>query len=764
MQHGFGWSISCLVLMVLLGGAATAHAQEAAIRGFVTDQSDGRALIGANVILRQGEATRGAVTDKDGSFLIAGLEPGRYALRVSFVGYQTYTDTLELEPDVSQTVSVALEPVEEALDEVTVEEEREAGAVSQEAGHQQVQAEDLERVPSPGPSSDLATYLTTQPGIVSLADRGGQLYIRGGEPSQNRVQIDGMPVYNPFHVLGFYSAFPADIINWTDIYVGGYGAQLHGGLSSVIDVHARRGNTKQLEGAASVSPFVSSLRLEGPVLSDRVSFIGSVRQSVIEEGAARYIDEPLPLAFNDAFFKLTGDITSTKRLSVAGLWTYDRGTLGSSLGSTLTEVRWRNRAVGARYVLLPRLLPVKTDFLVSVSELETEMGPSDEPTRQSRIRTTRAGVKATFPGEHYRVDAGLTGDFVKVSSELGGLYQNISVERPPFLNQIALYLAPVFEVQEGLRIRPGVRMQFYRVRFDPYLEPRLRVVWEWGPHRFSGGAGLYQQEVVGLSDRRDAANIFTAWTNVPRPRDRVEDVRAGRIGRAIHTLLGYRVQPASGLTFSLEGYYRHLSNLFVAEWTGFPRLTTALQPASGRSFGVDLRLEGERGPFYGFVNYGYSNTLYSAEGENLELWYGQEDLRFRPPHDRRHQVNALASASFYGFEASLRWSFGSGRPYTRPIAFDGFYLVDDIEDISEESGTRRVIYGRPFNGILPTYHRLDASVERTFTLGAHLELTAQASVINVYDRDNVFYFDTFTLHRVDQLPRIPSLGLEVHFQ
>lgn len=86
-----------------------------------------------------------------------------------------------------------------------------------------------------------------------------------------------------------------------------------------------------------------------------------------------------------------------------------------------------------------------------------------------------------------------------------------------------------------------------------------------------------------------------------------------------------------------------------------------------------------------------------------------------------------------------------------------------MEDAFSITGQRRVNFEEPYRGILPTYHRLDVSVERTFSLG-RADLTVQASAINVYDRRNLFYFDTFTRERGDQLPFVPSLGIKVAFE
>jgi hypothetical protein len=75
-----------------------------------------------------------------------------------------------------------------------------------------------------------------------------------------------------------------------------------------------------------------------------------------------------------------------------------------------------------------------------------------------------------------------------------------------------------------------------------------------------------------------------------------------------------------------------------------------------------------------------------------------------------------------------------------------------------------VLYRRPYTGRLPAYHRLDVSLDRAFRLGPLVTATAQAGVLNAYDRRNLFYLDLFTLRRIDQLPLLPTFGLKLEFQ
>jgi len=754
----------CLLFVLILGLTAwDARAQNASIGGFVTDASSGQPLEFVNVVFTaEGGTARVVTSGRDGSYVISGITPGRYVLNATYIGYTAFADTLVLAAGERRTIDIRLAPADRQLEEVVVESERTSGAARVIAGQQTVTPADLEMVPSPDVSADLVNYLTTMPGVVTTGDRGGQLYIRGGEPSQNLVLLDGIPLYQPFHVLGFYSAFPAEIMNRADIYAGGFGSRFGGRVSSVLDVISRSGNEHRFAGTFAASPFVSAASIEGPIVPGRFSFLGSIRQSFLEEGAEPLTGRRLPFKFGDGFFKIQGRLTSRSRISISGIKTFDRGIIGEDTGGVPPdEVRWENQGIGFRYVVLPKILPLTAVVNVTHSRLTSEQGPPGASYRMSSVQTTKVGIDASFVGKRINTDTGLTVEAIDLDSRISGLFQGLDLRASEF-TAAAMYLEPEFRVGGGLRIRPGLRMQFYQVRFDPYVEPRVRVTWDRGMHHFSAATGLYYQEVVGLSDRRDAASVFTVWANIPRQESRTQDVRAGRLSRAVHAILGYRISPTPWLDLSIEGFHKEMDNLFVGEWTPFPRLSTRVQPASGHSSGFDVRAEFRPGRFYGFVTYGYARTIYNAEQEELIFWYGEERIRYRPAHDRRHQVNTLISTRLAGFDVSARWAFGSGLPFSRAIGFDGFVFLDDVRDLSKSPSTRRVIYERPYNGLLPTYHRLDLSVDRSFDLEP-ARITVQGSIINLYDRNNIFYLDVFTLQRVDQLPIVPSFGVKVEF-
>ena len=743
-------TVSILLLWFGLATSLFAQDQTATLRGVVSDQSNGQPLQGVNIALDHPDGTfLGVITDGDGIFVLTRIPEKQFRVSISFIGYESYTDTLVFQGGTTQTIDIALSPIQTELDALVVETERESGAARITAGLQSVRPEDIDLVPTPDVSGDLVTYLTAMPGIVSTGDRGGQLFVRGGEPSHNLTMLDGMYLYQPFHILGFYSAYPTDFIQNADVYAGGFGSRYSGRIASVIDVQTRNGNKRSFDQSIAFSPFVSSATIEGPFVKDHISFLTTARISAIEQLASQYIDEPLPYTFGDVFGKMHARISTNHQLSISALYTFDRGSLDPVRTTETDEIRWTNLAVGLRYLILPGTLPMRGEILISSSHLDTKLGPRDEPTRTASVGGFNGEVNMVYYSGTTQVDWGFFIRSPDLVAELGGQYQNLNFNFNRSTN-VGAYIEPDFDLGQGLQVRVGGLGQLVGDS-GFFFEPRMRLVWSKGIHQFSAATGLYNQNLVGVNDRRDATNVFTAWVEPP----------SKDLPRAIHGLLGYRVSPKPWLELSVEGFYKGLSDLFIAEWTAFPRLTTRLQQATGRARGLDLRLEIRRPRYYAFLNYGLSDVSYDAMQESLLIWFGSESLTFRPPHDRRHQVNALFSTSLAGFDLSVRWNFGSGLPYNQVRAFDGFVLLDGLVDVSDRLAEARVIYDRPYGGILPTYHRLDASISRQFVWVGGSLVTVQASVLNAYDRANLFAFDIFTLRRIDQLPFIPTLGIKM---
>ncbi|MDX1741159.1 MAG: TonB-dependent receptor, partial [Rhodothermales bacterium] len=512
---------ACVAILIVLSVPMRLDAQTATLRGFVVDDEGGESLFGVNIILRSADGSvRGAATDTEGFYIVTRIPPGTYAFSASFIGFTTETDTIRFSGDETVTRNVRLEVSQAEMEEVVIEADRVRQPAAVTAGLQSVSPQDIELIPAPDVSADLVNYITTLPGVVSTGDRGGKLFIRGGEPTQNLVQLDGMLVYQPFHIVGFYSAFPADIVRNADIYAGGFGARFGGRLSSVVDVSTRNGNKRRLNAAATVAPFVSSARIEGPIVRDRLSVILSARQSIIDQGAANIIDQNLPFRFGDQFAKLHASLSSTSQIAITGLHTSDRGVVGvreelADIDSDTTDqVAWDNLAVGTRFIVLPSRMPVFAEILLSISQLDQEFGPRSDPVRSSSISMFNGSANVTYFTERADVHWGLFIQSSELDSDLGGQFQNVETEKE-FVTEAGFYVEPEIRVTDDLVLRPGLRLHSVPSKAKTFFEPRFRVVWTRGIHQLSGAFGQYHQQIVGLNDRRDAGEVFTAWSGAP---------------------------------------------------------------------------------------------------------------------------------------------------------------------------------------------------------------------------------------------------------
>lgn len=742
------------VLVGSMGRLSSVHAQaSAALRGVVTSADDALPLQGANVVLEapDGSVAYAAATGPAGAYAIDGIEPGRYPLRVSFVGFSTYRDTLLLRPGI-RTYDVDLAVGEQELTGLLVEAER--GAARRQAGLQTIRPSELSRIPMPGPGGDIAAYLQTLPGIVSGGDRGGQLYIRGGTPTQNLVLVDGLPIVKPFHISGLFSAFPQDLVERADVYAGGHSAAYMGAISSVIDVSLRNGDMERVKGSGSAGPFLLTAHAEGPIVRESSSFIAMIRHSVIEEAAGPLLGQEIPLRFYD----MTGRYavqTDNSVCSVTGLHTYDRGRLDNERD---TELSWSNTTAGGRCFIysgdLQRTLTLSGGYM----HYQNDAGPSGAPERSAGLSKTYLSVDRELSQGWGAFLFGFRADYAKYTYNLDEKF--IALEaKDQYSYTLQSYAALDWRLGPWLTLSPSVGSQFGGQFTKVTLEPRLRVAIRPGRsdrQELSLAVGKYNQVAEGITDERDAGTVFTIW--VPSMRD-------DPIAEALHGIIGYRQRFGRRLEASVEAYVKDMQNIPVPLWTPVARFNTRTTFANGLAYGADARVELDAGPLYLYAGYGWSKVTYEAASRNLGAWIRGTLVEYAPAHDLRHQVNAVASVEIGGITTNLRWELGTGRPYTKVYGFDLLLDLVTLEDYpTTDAGTPLTLYDRPYGARLPAYHRLDVSASRSFDLDAGPSLEVQAGALNAYDRRNIFYFDVNTLRRVDQTPLLPYLSLRVVFE
>lgn len=752
-----------LIIFAFLPIAASA--QQALIRGFVTDASSEKPLQGASVALFQSDRLIvGTATDGDGYFNLNRVSPGSFELRVSFIGFTDVRESITLTAGQLFERSFSLAPKAAEIGEVFVEADKERGVTTVVAGLETVVPAEIRRVPVPGVSGDLAAYLQTVPGVVVQGDRGGQLFVRGGAVDQNMAYLDGIPVYMPFHILSVFSAFPEELVDRADFYTGGFSAQYGTRVSSILDVHARNGNKQKLAGSVALAPFLSSITVEGPIVPGRVSLIASVRQSLIEELFPSLVGQKMPYRFGDRFGKIHALLGSSHSLSFTVLDSEDRGDIAGTKKSVFgeveaqeitdsTQVSWTNQVFGGTYNYRSNQIPLVAEVTAGSSKMTNEFGPEDDVERRSTLESIDLKARLMYQFAFGTVSAGSTFRNTKFSLLLDDLFTDLTTNREE-LQELSSYVEGSFELAKGrLSINPGVHFYTLPERSQNWTEPRMRLSYwptgKTGRHQFNASWGIYHQAISGLSDERDLGNIFYAWVTTP------EDAEATQ---AQHAILGWNVRLFPWMNAAIEGYYKTYDNLSVPIFSPFPKFTTTQEDANGTAFGMDARLNLENRPFWfesvldGYISYAYSKVEYETE-----------TYTYNPAHDRRHQMNALVHAQKGEVGMTIQWQYGSGLPYTPSGGFDVWYLLTPGVDVTKEVGIDRILYSNPYSGRQPTYARVDVWLERRIEKGRYVA-TLRAGAVNLFNRDNLFYYDLFTFKRVDQLPFLPSVGFKVDFR
>jgi hypothetical protein len=207
------------LLVIALFLPVTIFAQYAEIRGFVYEFENTEPSLYTSVYIEN--TNNGVLTNTDGFFSLTKLTPGKYTLIITSVGFDTLREEITLKAGDVISKKYYLKTSTRILSEVQIDAEAEEKKSETRVSVNKVSSKEIKSLPSVGGEPDLAQYLQVLPGVVFSGDQGGQLYIRGGTPIQNKVLLDGMVIYNPFHSIGLFSVFDADLIRSAEIYTGG---------------------------------------------------------------------------------------------------------------------------------------------------------------------------------------------------------------------------------------------------------------------------------------------------------------------------------------------------------------------------------------------------------------------------------------------------------------------------------------------------------------------------------------------------------------
>lgn len=723
-------------------------AQTTKIVRFLVLEEGRQPIPGANVLLfmeSEIEFSNYCVTDLNGFCEIRDLTEQKYLVKVSYVGYKIHEEELLLDGSEIVIKEIELETSSEELDQIYVYGEKEI--TTGEVGITRVRSEDMGRIPSMSIDGDLMSYLQTVPGVITVGDQGGDLYIRGGTPIQNYVLIDNIPIVKPFHISNLFSAFPEQAISNVDIMAGGFDNEYMGGTSAIIDATTKTGNFRQYSSSASFSPYVSTLFFEGPLQKNTSSIMVNGRLSTIRDFSGYLGTREQDMQFYDLIgrYSLQGDKFNCKVTTVI---TGDEGRTSIRRDDYLS---WYNFGAGISCFGFDERVNHPFEVSLGYSSFKNEEGTRNDPERSSSVSQLYLRLDLEDQLLKQKIDFGFQLLFQNYSAVVAEKFTGVGfvdAKEPIF----QAFVKTEIELNRSIRILPsfGTQLTFLS---DPTFEPRLRLQWkpaDSDAFEFSFATGKYFQVMDGITDQRDAGTSFTVY----RPNKKGEPLQS-----AFHVIGGFKNRLSQRLSTNVEVYYKTHENIPVSKWNvqATTEIETAL--ANSESYGLDLRVRYESKRFYGFIGYGWSKVIYEAATSDLGAWFTESIFEYSPPHDRRHKLTFLGNIELGKYTLSTNWDFGSGLPYTQVLGFD-FFIPVRSRTITESAGISRIFFLEPYGARLPVYHRLDISIKREFIISEAFSIEAELGSINIYDRNNVFYVDIGTIERVDQTPFLPYFSIK----
>lgn len=776
-----------LILFVQVIFTWTAFSQEHTIRGFIYDKGNGEAVAFEKVKLLQStdsSIVAGALTDVNGFYSIPKVKEGKYIVKVDNPAFAPYTNNVEVKKGkgiIDVKIFLVKSDAVKEFEEIKVSAEGKQKKNEVQISQLKLDKKGLERIPTVGAENDIVGAFSVTPGVVTTGDQGGQLYVRGGTPIQNKILLDGMTIYSPFHSIGFFSIFETELVKNVDIYTGGFDARYGGRISSVMDISYRDGNRQEFGGKVSASPFLAKAVIEGPLSKPKNgnpsagSYIFSAKHSLLDYTSKSLypgVNEGngLPFNFTDLYGKITFNSKGGSKFSAFGFHNRD------SVNYSVADLDWKSSGGGMNFLLVPSGSPMMIKGHVNGSSYETTFTETSAEPRYSKIGGFDLGFDFTrFLRNEGELNYGL--NFNGFNTEFV-TYNEVKrkIEATNFTTELGVYFNYRL-VRNRWVVQPSMRVQVYASLGTISPEPRLGAKYNATEKlriKFSGGR--FSQNFTSASSDKDIVNLFngllSAPTNVQEEFvNQFGDTKSIKNGiqKAWHAIAGFEYDLTKYLMLNVEGYYKYfdrLSNINqnkiyedVAQFSEQPDvLKKDFIMEDGVSYGVDVLLKYSKNRLFlwGVYSYGYSTR-----------WDGF--IEYFPVFDRRHNINLVGSYAFgkkKDLELNIRWNLGSGLPFT-PTAgfyqgqnFSGGVTTDYTTSNPDDVST---ILGNFNSQRLPYYHRLDITLKKQFKIKKNDVLEIVAGVTNVYNRNNIFYVNRVTSEVIYQFPILPSLGLSYKF-
>jgi hypothetical protein len=731
------------VIFLSAGSLEISAQSSGTLRGFVTDSTSGEILAYSNIFIKI--INKGTASDTRGFFSLPSIPEGEYKVLVSYIGYfSKEIDVVILSNKITE-INIELSPSKIGLQDIIKIGEEIKRSNETDISLYTLSGKEMDLIPK-GVESDLFRTLQIIPGVQASNDVSSRYYVRGGGSDQNLVIINGATIYNPYHALGIFSIVDPEIINNVQFYKGGFPAEYGGRLSSVMNIRTNDGNKNRFSASANASFLTGKGSIEGPIPNG--SFMITGRKSYFGKFLKNFLNnKEAPFDFYDLSLKLNysnPEMLKNSKFTFHTLLSKDDIKYGDP---NKEDFSFQNNIFGIDYYQVwEKPLFSVVSFSVSEYRAEVVANESEAKPRSNDISEFSWNNHFTYLFDS-RDELGVGLNLKTFQSVFN--YENLQGAKSSYDDfgaNFDLYSKYKFLRFENIGIEAGLRISPVSLtkQTGAVLLPRLNFTYRpFESFAFKGAWGLFKQEIIAYTDDSEVVSIFEPYLIIP---DYLSP------STAIHYMGGVEYTPISNLSIQIEGYYKIMHSLVDLNPDKISYDDPDLLSADGESYGAEFMLKYQQERFYSTLSYTLSWAFKNLDGE-----------RYLPKYDSRHNISAMAGVDLgAGWKINAMWMFNSGRPFTQNAGYyDKLYIQNYWNQwLTSDSYKPYTLLGGKNAARLPYYHRLDMNISKQFNL-FFMNVTLDVNMLNIYNRNNLFYFDRDTGERINMLPFLPTASLRV---
>lgn len=590
----------------------------------------------------------------------------------------------------------------------------------------------LAKAPSIAGEPDVIKALQLTPGVKRGTEGSIGMHVRGGGNDENLILLDGAPVYNAGHLLGFFSIFNTAAVKDVQLYKSSFPAQYGGRLSSVMDVRTKEGSLTDMKANASIGMIASSATIQGPIIKDKLSLIVSGRRTYLDK-VLRYI----PYHFHDVNAKTTYVLNESNRIYFSLYSGEDKLTTNNNkkdsirensairtkmaLGNQVMVLRWNNISTERNYVTNVSLIQSKFKYRIDGEMMDNTLSMSSAINDHG----IKADIRSTSDADH-QMSGGFNimahhfnPNIVNSKGRMTERFAN-SDGQNIYTTEAAVFVNDDYTINDRWEASAGIRLSGTAVKGKLYMQAEPRVSLRYlidirNSVKISYARMAQYMHLVSSSSLALPTDLWYPVTETIKP-GISDQLSAGYY----HTIAG------SNVSISIEAYYKKLSNLVEYKEGALLALNNdyekELVQGKGSAYGIEFFVTKTAGKFTGWA--GYSLSFADRQFDSLN-----NGKKYYSRYDRRHDLSLVGM-----YDISKRWAISStlvystGNPFTGQSSqyfipkpdFSGF---DMLPAYTDRNALR-----------LSSTFRIDMSLQYKFEIGRRVKGDAQLCIYNLMNR------------------------------